>query len=74
MHDLRVSETALFARLKRKLARDGLTLHRSRKAERRYGIGRFHVCRNNCVQDGCDDLERWGREHGVMQERETVAP
>lgn len=72
MHDLRVSETALFARLKRKLARDGLTLHRSRKAE--HGLGRFHVCQNNRVQDGCDDLERWGREHGVMREHETVAP
>ena len=65
-----VTERALFARINRKLKKEGGTLRRCRKNSRWYNdMGPYYVdlSSNGVTDRGFSDLENWGRELGVMQ-------
>ena len=70
-----ISERALFARVARKIAHDGLSLHRCRYDARSFrDTGRYFTCNAPGHVDACFvQLEQWGRELGVMHENEQVA-
>ena len=69
-----ISEPALIARIKRKLAHEGETLRVSRSANgydgHRYGV----IDRDrNFITGGTSDIEEYGRELGVLRPGERLA-
>ena len=62
-----ISERALFLRLKRRLARDGIHLKTCREDSRWFNdFGRHYAVNdNNAVHDTHMDIDAWARELGV---------
>jgi hypothetical protein len=69
-----ISERALAARISRRLARDGETLHRTRGDRWRGELGAWYVADAGrfVVAKHCD-LEALGRETGALQAGEALA-
>jgi hypothetical protein len=71
----KITERALFARVKRKLAHDGLILRKCREnSQWRNDLGNYYaVDVRNCIAGRYDDLESEGRELGVLKAHEEIA-
>jgi hypothetical protein len=71
-----VTERALFARLSRKLKKEGQTLHRCRRDSRWFNdMGPYYtvdIDSNSVIDRGLSKLEVWGREVGVLKPYECV--
>ncbi|CRI63748.1 conserved hypothetical protein [Thiocapsa sp. KS1] len=69
-----VSERALFARLSRRLAKDGDILKKCRFDSRWYGdFGNYYIVDSrNAISATHVDLEGWAREMGVLQPWERL--
>lgn len=70
-----VSEKAIFQRLSRHLAHDGLALKKCRAGSRAHQtLGDFYTvdAHSNAVRDYQIDLEGWAREAGLMKEYEEL--
>lgn len=70
----KVTERALFARLKRNYRRDGMLLRTCRENSRGYyDLGRYYaVDFRNCIAEKEINLELMARERGVLRRLEEV--
>lgn len=71
-----VTERSIEQRLKRSLARDGLTLHISRGVRAFNEFGRYYVVNvnTNRLEAHGFSLETWAREAGVLKPYESIKP
>ncbi|WP_176307846.1 hypothetical protein ACP26O_18055 [Burkholderia sp. R-40] len=70
-----VSEQAVEKRLKRALAREGLTMHVSRSERQIAEFGRYYVSDTytNRLEWSGSDLDAWAREMGVLKAHEQIS-
>jgi hypothetical protein len=73
---VQVTERAIFARLSRKLKKEGQTLHRCRRDSRWFNdMGPYYtvdIGSNSVVDRGFSDLDEWAREIGVLKPYEQM--
>ena len=67
-----VSKSALFQRIKRKLAHQGERIHKAKEGREMKEFGEFHITRNNLIIDGCFDLLERARDLKVAAEWEEL--
>jgi len=72
---IRVSERALLQRINRKLKQDGEQLRTARSDQAERDAGRYYLVnvKRNSIQSMHVQLEKLGRELGVMQPWEELA-
>lgn len=72
---MQITERALFTRMKRRLAHDGLILRRCRKTSNGYlDLGDVYVTdESQWLKDAHVDLETRAKEMGILRPGETVA-
>jgi hypothetical protein len=69
---LDISEGAIFQRLKRRLAKDGLVLHAARGRYWSTNLGRYYIVENGRITQTHVNLGKTARVYGLLKAYEQV--
>jgi len=71
---MEIKMSALIARIRRRLARDGESIHRTRGAQNELNLGEYYIVDvyRNMIEDTHIDPESLGRQLGALKPFEAV--